>query len=112
MDKYICLECGKDWTSTVVSYKDWIRRKCPNCGKRRTVKKAVFERAVGEVTKSLQLSPPPRPPAATAVSATFALLKEMFPDSSAVTTLLDVYNAACQRIGNDTTTPKEKAIPE
>jgi hypothetical protein len=35
------------------------------------------------------------------VSATFALLKEMFPDSSAVAVLLDVYQVACQKIGRE-----------
>jgi DNA-directed RNA polymerase subunit RPC12/RpoP len=98
MEEYLCLHCGNVWTSTVVSYRDWKRRKCPNCGKRRTVTRALFERAVDEITKSLQSSPPPYPPTPSAVSATFALLNEMFPDSSTVTVLLDVYKAACRKM--------------
>ena len=98
MDEYICLQCGKVWTATVTCYRDWKRRKCPACGKRRTVKRETFERAVEEFARSLELSPPPHPPASPAVSATVALLAEMFPDSSAVTVLLDVYKAACGRI--------------
>lgn len=98
MDEYICLRCGHMWTSAVISYRDWKRRKCPSCGKRRTVKREIFDRAVDEFARSLQLSPPPHPPSPSAVSATFALLKEMFPDSSVVTVLLDVYEAARQKI--------------
>ena len=98
MDEYICLQCGKVWTSTVISYRDWKRRKCPGCGKRRTVKRETFNRAVEEFAKSLESSPPPHLPTPSALSATFAFLVEMFPGSSPVTALLDVYRAACHRI--------------
>lgn len=71
------------------------------------MKKDVFDRAVDEFTKSLELSPPPYPPTPSAVSATFALLREMFPDSLVVTVLLDVYEAACQRIGRKARLPDQ-----
>jgi DNA-directed RNA polymerase subunit RPC12/RpoP len=102
MDEYICLQCGRVWTSTVISYRDWKRRKCPRCGKRRTVKRETFDRAVKEFARSLDISPPPHLPTPSAVSATFAFLAEMFPGSSPVMALLDVYRAACQKITKDT----------
>lgn len=99
MDGYVCLECGKEWRARVASYRDWKRRKCPGCGGRRTVKKALFERAVEEFANSLRLSPPPHPPLPTAVSAVFSLLADTFPGSSPVVVLWDVYRAACQQAG-------------
>jgi DNA-directed RNA polymerase subunit RPC12/RpoP len=107
MDEYICLRCGHTWASVVISYRDWKRRKCPSCGKRRTVKREIFDRAVDEFARSLQFSTPPHPPTPSAVSATFVLLKEMFPDSSVVTVLLDVYKAACQKIGREANVPDQ-----
>jgi len=107
MDEYICLQCGRIWTSTVLFYRDGKRRKCPGCGSRRTVKREVFDHAVEEFARSLRLSPPPYPPIPSAVSATCTLLKEMFPDSSTVTVLLDVYQAACRRIAGESTAAEQ-----
>lgn len=99
MDEYLCLHCGRSWTAAVVAYKDWKRRKCAGCGKRRTVKKALFERAVEELAESLRRSPPPYPPQLSAVSAVFTLLADTFPDSSQVKVLWDAYQAARKRAG-------------
>ncbi|MDP2949207.1 MAG: hypothetical protein Q8P22_06690 [Chloroflexota bacterium] len=97
MDEYLCLHCGRAWRATVERYRDWTRRKCPGCGKRRTVKKELFERAVVEFAESLRHSPPPYPPQPSAVSAVFALLADTFPGSSPAATLWDVYQEALRR---------------
>jgi len=93
--------------SSQTAYRDWKRRKCPGCGSRRTVKRQSFDHAVEEFSRSLRLSPPPYPPTPSAVSATFTLLKEMFPDSSPVTVLLDVYQAAVRRTTEEPTATEQ-----
>jgi len=97
-NEFICLHCRHVWKARVAEYGDWKRRKCPNCGKRNTVEKDFYDKAVEEFANSLRTSPPPHPPTKPAISATYRLLVKMFPDSSPVKVLLDINKAARKRV--------------
>lgn len=98
MDTYLCLDCGNTWQARVERYRDWNRRQCPKCRKRTTVKKQLFDRAVAEYARSLELSPPPHRPHGSAVAAVFKLLSDTFPGSSPVKVYQLVDKAARRRI--------------
>lgn len=98
MDRYFCLDCGYTWEARVERYRDWNRRQCPKCRKRTTVKKELFDIAVAEYARSLELSPPPHGPHSSAVAAVLKLLIDSFPGSSPVKVYQIVDKAARQRI--------------
>lgn len=98
MDTYLCLDCGNTWEARVEKYRDWSRRQCPKCRKRTTVKKGLFDRAVAEYARSLELSPPPHRPRGSAVAAVFKLLSDMFPSSSPVKVYWHIDQAARRSI--------------
>ena len=82
MDEYICLNCFHTWLGKVEDYKDWKRRQCPNCRRRQTVKKRVYDRAVDAVTESLESSPPPLPPLLSIVLPCLDVINIILPDPS------------------------------
>lgn len=98
MDEYLCLDCGNTWKARVKKYRDWTRRQCPNCRKRTTVKKDLFDLAVAEYARSLELSPPPHKPHGSAVLAVLKLLSDTFPGSSPVKVYWRIDRAARKRI--------------
>ena len=98
MDTYLCLDCGNTWKGRVERYRDWNRRQCPKCRKRTTVKKELFDIAVAEYTRSLELSPPPYSPRGSAVTAVLKLLVDTFPGSSPVKVYRFIDKAARQRM--------------
>jgi len=48
MDEYLCLDCGNTWKARVKKYRSWSRRQCPDCRRRTTVRKDLFDLAVAE----------------------------------------------------------------
>ena len=98
MDRYLCLDCNNTWEARVERYRDWTRRQCPKCRKRTTVKKELFDLAVAEYTRSLELSPPPHRPHGSAVAAVLKLLIDTFPASSPVKVYWHIDQAARRSI--------------
>ena len=98
MDTYLCLNCNKTWQARVEKHRDWTRRQCSDCRRRTTVKKELFDLAVEQYARSLEMSPPPHKPHGSTVSAVLRLLVDTFPGSWPVKVYWHVDQAARQRI--------------
>ena len=99
MQNYLCLKCFRPWKARVEDYRDWKRRKCPQCGSRKTVKKSIYDRAVDVIAESLKSSPPPLPPLPSSVLFCWDVINETLPDPTlAPRVIRKIYEEAKKRL--------------
>lgn len=94
------MKCLQPWKGRAQEYRDWKRRKCPNCGSRQTVRKNIYDRAVDSVAESLESSPPPLPPLPSSVLFCWDVINETLPDPTlAPRVVKKIYEDAKERLG-------------